>query len=275
MSGAEGLESGSLGINTFGNVMGQMSCILLFSLISLKKSIQHRFIIYSAILFGFVVTFLTETRMALLAIVIVFLVILMPKMNKKIKYLLGILIIGATIYVIKSDLVSNLTGKMDIRTAMSAIDISRSAGIEIERTESTSSLVTRLELWTTATNMFVDHPITGIGWNLFNVLKYKYGFDEKVIIDPHNGYFSFLSNLGIWALFWVYFIFYRSWKIFIRSKNNELKTLAVFNMGMSVCELTNAGSYKYSVLSMLLFISVYINYYYTIESQIEMRKAKS
>lgn len=272
VSDAKVLESGSLGVNTFGNVMGQMSCVLLFSLIILKFK-YYKSLLYISILTGLTVTLLTETRMALLAIVVVFFVLLIPRMSKKIKFAIGLLIIGGAFFIVRSDALSDLSGKMDINTAISSIEISKSADIDIKQTESTSSLITRLELWTAATKMFVDYPLTGIGWNLFNVLKYKYGFEEKVIIDPHNGYFSFLCNLGIWAFFWIYFLFYRSWRIFYNSKNAEIKTLTVFNMGMTVCELTNAGSYKFGVLSMLLFISVYINYKYRIELQCKLAGA--
>lgn len=251
--------SGSLGGNTFGNVMGQMTCLLFFYLVLVKNSKNHRLLFLVSIFVGLTVTILTGTRMALLAVLLVLTFFIWPRLSVRLRCFVIVLISLLLVYIIKSDFVSGLSGKMDINAAKDAIDFSTSSGLEIRYSEATTSLMTRLKLWTVSTDMFLDRPLTGIGWNLFNVLKYKYGFDVNVIIDPHNGYFSFISQLGIWGFLWIYYVFYRCWKIFFKTNDAHLKTLAAFNIGMSICELTNAGSYKYGVLSMLILVSVYLN----------------
>lgn len=265
MRGLDVLTSGSLGNNTFGNVMGQLTCVLIFYLIVRKGHCNKRRLFLFSIIVGLVCTLGTGTRMALLAILIMLLVVVFPKLSTKVKLVVCTFVAVVVLYFVRNDVLANLTGKFDVNAAFSAIDYSESSGLNVGYSEATTSLMTRLNLWEVSMNMFLDKPLTGIGWNLFNVLKYHYGFDIDVIIDPHNGYLSFLSQLGVWSFFWIYFLFYRSWKIFRCSDDMKLKILALFNMGMTICELTNAGSYKYNVLPMLLFVSVYINYHYKLE----------
>lgn len=264
-------SSGSLGINTLGNVMGIMSMVLLYYVIITDiQGLKRKLMIICAIV-GVLIAILTETRVILLAMIAMAVVILYPIMSKRIKIIVFLIMLGVVIYIVRTNLLFHLEGKMDIGAAMDAIDYSKSAGLEIRYSEATTSLITRLSLWETSFKMFFDRPLTGIGWNLFNILKYKYGFETIVIIDPHNGYISFLCQLGIWAFLWWYYLYFRSWMIFLKSRDSHLKAMAVFNVGMSICELTNAGSYKYSVLSMLILVSVYINMKYREEAIAEIQ----
>ena len=255
VKGLEVLSSGSLGNNTFGNVVAQLSCLLLYY-ITWRKN--NRILIFPTLFVSLIILIGADTRMAILSSFVVITFVVFPTFSKRIKVAVVIGVIICAYYVISHSLLSSLEGKMDVATTMSAIDISSLTDIEITATETTSSLLTRLSLWETSIKMFFDNPFTGIGWNLFNVLKYKYGFDIEVIIDPHNGYLLFLSQLGLWGALWIYYIFFRCWIIFKKTCDLDIKTFAIFNMGMTICELSNAGTYKYNVLSFLLFISIYI-----------------
>lgn len=257
--GLDVLTSGSLGNNTFGNVVAQLSSLLLYYMTWRK---HNRILIIPTLFVSLIILIGTDTRMAILSSLIVITFVVFPSCSRRIKITIVLVGIICAYYVMSHSLLSSLEGKMDVATTLSAIDISSLTDIEITATETTSSLLTRLSLWETSIKMLFDNPFTGIGWNLFNVLKYKYGFDIEVIIDPHNGYFLFLSQLGLWGGLWVYYIFFRCWIIYKKTADLDLKTLAIFNMGMTICELSNAGSYKFNVLSFLLFMTIYINYEY-------------
>ena len=255
VKGLEVLTSGSLGNNTFGNVVAQLSCLLLYYM---TWSRNNRILIIPTLFVSLFILIGADTRMAILSSLVVITFVVFPTFSKRMKVAVVLGGIICAYYVISHSLLSSLEGKMDIATTMSAIDISSLTDIEISASETTNSLLTRLSLWETSIKMLFDNPFTGIGWNLFNVLKYEYGFDVEVIIDPHNGYFLFLSQLGFWGCLWVYYILFRCWVIYKKTDDMDLKTLAIFNMGMTICELSNAGTYKYNVLSFLLFISIYI-----------------
>lgn len=255
VKGLDVLSSGSLGNNTFGNVIAQLSCLLLYYLTWRRN---YRMLIIPTLFVSLIILIGADTRMAILSSLVVITFVVFPTFSKRKKIAVVLAGLLCVYYVISHSVLSSLEGKMDVVSTMSAIDISSLTDIEITATETTSSLLTRLSLWETSIKMLIDNPLTGIGWNLFNVLKYEYGFDIEVIIDPHNGYFLFLSQLGIWGLLWVYYIFFRSWIIFKKTGDLDIKTFAIFNMGMTICELSNAGTYKYNVLSFLLFISIYI-----------------
>lgn len=60
-----------------------------------------------------------------------------------------------------------------------------------------SSVRTRLQLWETSATMFRQYPVTGVGWGQWNWRKAEFGFDQKVLLDPHNGYVWLLSEGGL------------------------------------------------------------------------------
>lgn len=254
------ISSGSLAVNTFGNVMGQLSCVLLCYLI-VKKHFDIKLFLISLI--GIVAVILSNTRMAILSSLIVIVLILLPLMNRKNRLVLIILLFigllsigGSEIYEI---FISN--EKFDVSQTFNSIHI-RNGQIDIDKGVTTMSLLTRLDLWQTSLNMIKENPVFGIGWNTFNIKKYDYGFSEYVIIDPHNGYLSSFCQLGIFGLLWIYFLYIRAYKYFFKAKNKNILILTIFNIGISICEFTNAGSYKYNVLSLLLFVAIIIDVNY-------------
>lgn len=260
MSDKNVLSSGSLGINTFGNIVGQITLLLLYYYYTKREKIKNRIFKLLAIVIGLIVVVLSQTRMALLAMFIVSGIIIYPKLTIKYKFLI-VLLIGffLTFLIDMKDL-----GKYDIKAVFD--NISFSSGdeltdiVNVTRTELTSSIFTRLKLFQTSINMFSENIFTGIGYGLFNVRKYEYGFDEQVIIDSHNGYLFLLAQLGIIGVLFIYLIYIYPIYIFIRTKFFHIKCICFTNLGMAICDLSNAGIFKYSVLSFLLFNSLLLLY---------------
>lgn len=249
------LTSGSLGSNTFGNVCGQLTCLLLFISFFCKRMGVSKKIVYPSILIGFIIVIASDTRMALLSLILVFSFVLYPRLTTKNKVLL-ILSVGCVLFFAWGAIYSAFvnSGKYDFE-AMA--DLARD-GTNASWSSSTSSLLTRIQLWTTASNMIRNNLFSGIGFNMFDNLKNDYGFGIDVVIDPHNGYFYLLSSLGlIFGTAFIYFLYIRPWIIFRKSPDLIVRTLCIFSMGISICEFTNAGVFKFQIFSFLVFLALY------------------
>jgi O-antigen ligase/tetratricopeptide (TPR) repeat protein len=62
-----------------------------------------------------------------------------------------------------------------------------------------ASLNFRWRYWTAAWQMFLDHPILGVGWSNFGLhyTHYRLPIAAEEIQDPHNLFLRFLTELGI------------------------------------------------------------------------------
>ena len=81
-----------------------------------------------------------------------------------------------------------------------------------EKIFNSSTIQTRLHYWNASWEMFVDHPITGVGagqWKIFYPSTGLAGTNEAVmngstaILRPHNDVLWMLSETGIGALFFI------------------------------------------------------------------------
>ena len=249
------LTSGSLGGNTFGNVCGQLTSILLFVVFFSKKLMCNKFLMYISVIVGLLIVVASDTRMALLSIILIFSFVIYPLLAYRKKIVLFLTLFIAL--YLSWNTISNLleeSGKYDL---VAIVDLVKERG-NVVRTSTTSSLLTRLELWSTSGNMIEQNYLTGIGFNMFDNLKDEFGFEVDVVIDPHNGYLYLLSALGlIWGAAFIYFLYIRPWIVYHNCDSSEIKSFCIFNMGMSICEFTNAGVFKYQIFSVLVFFALY------------------
>lgn len=249
------LTSGSLGSNTFGNICGQLTSMLLFVVLFNKRLDYNKIVVYFVIATGLFIVIASETRMALLSIILVFSLILYPRFKPSNKILL--LVILCIVLYLSWNTIADLlesSGKYDFAAIFDLLK----EGRNVPRTSTTSSLLTRIELWSTSSNMIKENPMTGIGFNMFDNLKDEFGFDVDVVIDPHNGYLYLLSALGlISGITFIYFLYIRPWIVYYKCTSSEIKSFCIFNMGMSICEFTNAGVFKYQIFAMLVFLTLY------------------
>lgn len=260
ISSEDALASGSLGINTFGNIVGQMTTLLLYYFYTKSNDLKNKFWYLMAIAIGLVIVVLSQTRMALLAMLIVSGIVVFPKLAMKYKMCIFFLIILSLAFFIYID----DWGKYDIKAVFDNISLSSGEEltdiVNITRTKETSSIFTRLKLFQTSINMFCENIYLGIGFGRFNVCKYVYGFDVQVIIDSHNGYLFLLAQLGVIGILWIYLIYIYPIYVFMRAKVFYIKYICFINFGMAICDLSNAGIFKYSVLSFLLFNTLLLLY---------------
>lgn len=253
----EELTSASLGNNTFGNIIGQITLALAFFYYH-HRSVNrlNKYLFISVLFVGILVVLQTHARMALLAMFMLILFIIFPFLKIKSKIILLIIFVPLFIYAAKLISLENLLSSVSFyRNGRELTDI-----VSIDRGMETNSLITRLELFQTSLNMLFKNFFFGIGFGLFNVYKYSYGFGTQVIIDSHNGYLFLLSQLGLVGVVWIVLLYIYPLYMFFSTKDVIYKQLCLINSGMAICELSNAGIFKYSIISFLIFHVVLLQY---------------
>ncbi|MCD6162699.1 MAG: O-antigen ligase family protein [candidate division Zixibacteria bacterium] len=83
---------------------------------------------------------------------------------------------------------------------VSAPDVVKNRFIAATEEEKDNTSAHRLLLWKTGINMFLDHPLTGIGINNFHESAgryYLHGEDRAGALEPHNIFIKAISELGL------------------------------------------------------------------------------
>ncbi|MBL7859882.1 MAG: O-antigen ligase family protein [Cyclobacteriaceae bacterium] len=258
------LTSGSLGNNTFGNIIACLTVFFYF--ISIKtKSIVFRLLLVVVILIGVVTVIFSQTRMALLAGFVLFCVVtfyLNRSAFRTILYLTVFFIVLGISFIYLDAFSSNLGQRFDIIKVFSKIELNFPGSgrdiIEMELTPETASILTRLQLYKTSFSMITANPFFGIGSMRWDYYKAEYGFNEKVLLDTHNGYLAIISQFGIFSIIFLYFIYLRPLVILrrIRFLDETGFYLILISIGMAICDLTNAGIYKHQVFGLLCLSTI-------------------
>lgn len=265
LNNEERLTSGTLGVNSYANIV---SAILVLLVMNIKSIKFNRVITISAIILTIFIILLTETRSALLTALLVLILLNGIRLLKQMRGLAVALSIGLVfLFVMDSNdndryQFHNLIESFDFNDVNNFTDLSTSAEI----TPETSSILTRFSLWNTSINMISNNPVLGIGLGRWNEYKKLYGYDEKVLIDSHNDFLSYLSQYGIiLGLLLIVFIYIRPLYVFYKTKNiitdsNELKlirSLHILNISMLICAFSNSGTFKFQIYAFLI-LSVFI-----------------
>lgn len=270
INGLERMTSGTLGNNSFGNVI---ACITVYFIFMLKTPVskQYKILLYLCITVGIVTVLLTGTRMALLAGTILFFIVYYYY-NKK--YFLRIIyflffILGIGLIVVSTGIYKKVVPKRyDIEYLISKIHFNMPGNgkdiIEIENFGETRSFLTRLKLYTTSFNMISQNPFLGIGSMRWNYHKNVYGFKDKVLLDSHNGYLAIVSQFGLLSLFFIYFVYFYPFKLLknrLHQKNiHPFMFIGIISLGMAVCDFSNAGIYKHQIFALLCLNIVLLLY---------------
>lgn len=118
-------------------------------------------------------------------------------------------------------------------------------------------------MWQSASNMFIDHPIFGVGYGNYYtnyISEYRSPFAREYQRHPHNTFLEKLSEAGLlggisYLLLIIYFIF-NSIKTFIRTNNSiSLSYLACLLAYSMVC-LTDClfSSYNLKELTYIFYL---------------------
>lgn len=262
------LASGTLGSNTFANVT--VSILMFFIFIK-----RNHFPISNILFILFVscatlIILMTGTRIAIVAGAITFLILQAYLFNW---YKLAVVIVSIGIIAVTTYNYVDVPDRYSFKHLASKIhfqgfSVELENVIIIEQSQETSSVVTRLKLYRAALYMLFDNPAWGTGYGTFNYLKGQYGFNIPVLIDAHNGYLSTLAQLGFSSVFFLYLIYLYPILNFKEFKDQSfLASLAIINLTMAVCDLSNAGIYKHPVFALLVFNGVVISMFKKEKSQ--------
>lgn len=140
----------------------------------------------------------------------------------------------------------------------------------------------RLLMWQSATNMFIDHPIIGVGYGNYYtnyISEYRSPLAREYQRHPHNTFLEKLSEAGIlggisYLLLILYFIF-NSVKTFIKNKNpinlSYLACLLTYSIGCLTDCLYSSYNLKELTYIFYLFTGIYLilNSYIKQEHQYE------
>jgi len=154
-----------------------------------------------------------------------------------------------------------------------------------------NSLETRFIIWIVAVNAFLQNPVTGIGYFMFNDVSVYYNvfpdiFYNRFVLgnDPHTTYMAFLAETGIFGLlsFLIYIItiFSLSVKaIKLTESSNEIKYSIIFNVLVFYFMVHSiyAGSFTYGTngfqMHFILGLAV-ANYVFLKKKMTDRLKAK-
>jgi O-antigen ligase len=258
------LSSGSLANNTFASII---AAVLLFLIVIRRNypfSPFYQRMILATIFFAIVIVIGTGARMAILAFFVSYFIYSYMRdrkrssLKKKLYWILSIVIFVTAIFVASSLLPKRYNPKTIIgRVHFSELSTDLTKTIQIDRSWETNSLITRLQLYTTSINMFITHPVEGIGAGRWDLYKNKYGFPEFLLIDSHNGYLSVISQyglLGIPLIFLIYiFPIIRIYRLRSNTDMPFLFFLALINFYIAIADLSNSGIFKHQIFALLAF----------------------
>jgi hypothetical protein len=265
------LSSGSLATNTFGNIMAQIGLLLFFHSRRYRRSSVMGIYFSISAFTGVLMAASTGTRMSIISAILVCLIAWAYKRLSffrilRVTAVLSIIVIA----VIKLDLhnqlppkyqVWNIVSWRDVQTIMHEPGAMTSA---VERTPESSSIITRFQLYRTSFKMIEENPLWGIGAGRWNYLKTEYGFDIPVLLDSHNGYLAILSQFGIiGGLGLIFFLLFTPSKSFLQQVGRQrdiassgIWMLGIISLGMTICEVSNAGVFKPQVFGLLTLIAI-------------------
>jgi O-antigen ligase len=263
------LTSGSLGVNTFGNIIASLILFLIWlyyiKVINIKKFI-FTILICITIILG------SETRSSIFIIPLFFTVILIISLIKKpikLFYFFSFFLFLVWLYKSNLNVIPERYSFNKLYDNISIKDIVnvKNEANNVQLNQETSSIITRIKLWSTSLRMIEEHPIIGIGVGRWNKEKKLYGYNENVLIDSHNDFFSFCSQYGvITGILFSYFIFILPIILYFKLKKlnhkSTLMGLTFINGGMFISAFSNSGSFKHQVFAILIFNLFYVLYSY-------------
>ena len=188
-------------------------------------------------------SFFTQTRTSWLAIASTVILLLTSlyflreklAISRKIVPILFFIILTAIIPLVLSQ--NSITSSVEERTS----NLTELEGSFNEEGMATNSLITRLLIWHTAFNAFMEHPIIGIGSysfpfaskNYYEIPKFLYR-DYVEGLTPHQTFFAVLAETGIVGFgafsFFIYMIFINSIKTikYVTNKSEQRITFLLF-----------------------------------------------
>lgn len=197
--GGNRLSVATYGVNTFGHLLAMISLFSIPFLMHFRKIRRYTLLLQTFICFAicFIFLMMSANRMSFLLLVfgfgLYFLIFPMP-VRSKWRLALTMLFftaLGFGIFaVIQPELFGRIVGVFDIMSGENAV-------------ENISELQARFVVWNISFNMIIESPLFGVGPGQWNYLKHSFGsFPPWMtqILDPHNGYLLYASEMGLICL---------------------------------------------------------------------------
>lgn len=262
MSGGDRLQSGSLQLNTFGNIIAAITFFFIFNWKRNTRHIWFKYVVAGAILVGVVTVIGTQNRSSIvLATLGAIALLLLNRFSWKWVVLLMLSVLAIGYFVPKKSLEKRLPERFQVSGKLKSLSWNDIEGLHIDYSKSASSIHTRFALWNTALRMGKENPFFGIGGGRFNLYKNEYGIHFTQLLNQHNGLLSIVSSYGLGALVFFFYIylypFYLYRKLPLAAKNS-LTNLYVINFVLLFADITNSGIEKQGVYALLTFSAVYM-----------------
>ena len=263
MSNPELPAQGQYHHTIFGSVAMLNVGIMLAMLLRKKLDKISVFIILLAMICGFIAAVLSQSRGVWLALPVYMIIALYYSFKSPRVNLGGLLLVAA---LITGVIVSSPVSKMvDNRVSAAVEEVSAF----YDNNQYTSSLGTRLAMWTIAINEWKKHPLVGSGPGDFDdaIRELQSNGDYKgmdVHISVHNIYFQSLFNAGLIGFLALLFgIIYMPLKVMLRSGSriNDVSLAGIITIllfaiaGISMSWIIRSSAIAVYILFMLTIVS--------------------
>ncbi|MCG2616079.1 O-antigen ligase family protein [Terrimonas sp. NA20] len=266
--GGNRLSVATYGVNTFGHLLTFVSllCIPFISHFYASKRYMMFLLALGSLVICFTFQLMSANRMSfgllLMGAGIYYLYLPIPfrkKMRLAFFMLTGLVMCVGVFFVFKPDLFERIFGIFQLVSGENAL-------------EDVKELQARFVVWGLSYNMIVEHPFLGVGPGQWNYLKDYFGTMPPwmtSILDPHNGYLLYASEMGLICVMIYYSVIFttirRGIKAFkILKQQYKIKPSADLSLYLSfililnviiVCwllsDLTNASGLNIRVQSLM------------------------
>lgn len=191
------LVSGNFGTNTLGHILAAVTAFSFFSINQLRSKI----IIIAALTATCIAT---ETRASIFALFLGIggtILITNKSLHK------GIIAIYA-IPLLASFLIIFTPQGQSLLFALESVILNTHSFEQAVRTETTSSIITRLIVWQGTISIISDNLFFGVGPGVWSYLKESYNIPFDSLLDPHNDILNLLSSYGTFGASLLIYLIY-------------------------------------------------------------------
>jgi O-antigen ligase len=229
--GGEHRVGGTLYTMTFAGILYQLVILNFAVSLNTTLAVRTRLIVAAGTVAQFVALLFTMTRGAWVAVIAGLAAVCLLIRNRTVAVVAALLVVGLVAFT--------FVYGMDEDRAMSVTDLLQNPADR--------NVSTRLVLWDIAWNMFLEHPVAGVGMGDYEseARSMLDGREVRTAVDSHNAYLQILATRGLvgflpFVIFWVVLLreLYRTKR---RHRRGSMEwTYAVGAIGVTIAILFGA-----------------------------------
>jgi O-antigen ligase len=263
LRGHDRLTSGNYGTNAFGHFMAAIFVL------SLQRSDFYKRFSSLFALFAFLLAiYFSATRFSLVATFMAMFIMFIVK-YKRIDIFVAFVLVGAVAGFGLLGYTS--TGQSVVNGVRLVFESGYDPGY-ISITPDSSSMVTRIILWSSTISMFLDNFWLGVGGGNWAYLKYDYGVPFDSVFDPHQDMLNYFVSYGAILGGGMFMLIYinplvravRSYKL----SHDQWRCFSVLLVFL-ICGFTNAVSWKHQLSVLIFYCS--LSLYYLKSGNVDVR----